>query len=110
MILDPAVAPGGSGWTFGLSPVVSAMLSGVVGACVAYMSSCVLLAPRCVSPSRFFFACGEILGQSDVLIGLFMFLLGLEKKKLFHSKFRLGSWFLVLTLMLLKLQYSTVLF
>ena len=52
MTLDPG-APGGSGWTFGLSPVVSAMLSGVVGVCGLY-SSCVLLAPRCVSPSRFF--------------------------------------------------------
>ena len=28
----------------------------------------------------FFFVCGEILGQSDVLIGLFVFLLGLKKK------------------------------
>ena len=27
-----------------------------------------------------FFLCGEILGQSDVLIGLFVFLLGLKKK------------------------------
>ena len=36
-------------WTIA---VVSAMLSGVVGACVAYMPSCVLLALRCVSPSR----------------------------------------------------------
>ena len=58
---------------------------------MAYMSSCVLLAPRCVSPSRFFFKCGESLGQSDVLVGLFVFLLGLKKKKLFHFKFRLGS-------------------
>ena len=54
MTLDPG-ALGGSGWTFGLSPVVSAMLSGVVGACAAYMSSAVLLTPRCVSPSRSFF-------------------------------------------------------
>ena len=77
MTLDPG-APGGSGWTFGLSPVVSAMLSGVMGACGLYMSSCVLLAPRCVSPSRFF-VCGEVLEQADVLIGLFVFLLGLKK-------------------------------
>ena len=50
---------------------------------MAYMSSCVLLAPRCGSPSPFFFVCGEIFGQSDVLIGLFVFLLGLEKKSYF---------------------------
>ena len=82
MTLDPG-APGDSNWTFRLSPVVSAMLSGVVGACVAYMSSCVLLAPRCVSPSRFFFACGEMLGQSEVLIGPSVFLLSLKKKSYF---------------------------
>ena len=53
MTLDPG-APGGRGWRFGLSPVVSAMFSGVVGMCVACVASCVLLAPRCVSPTRFF--------------------------------------------------------
>ena len=31
-----------------------------------------------------FFVCGEILGQSDVLIGLFLFLLGLKKKVISH--------------------------
>ena len=49
MTLDPD-APGGRGWTFGLSPVVvSAMLSGVMGACVAmYGVVCVTGAPMCV--------------------------------------------------------------
>ena len=47
MTLDPS-APSGSGSTFGLSPVVSAMLSGVIGACVVCVAPCVLLAPRCV--------------------------------------------------------------
>ena len=48
MTLDPG-APSGSCWTFGLSPVASAMLSGVVGACVACMSSCVAGAPTCIT-------------------------------------------------------------
>ena len=77
MTLDPG-APGGSGWTFGLSPVVSAMLSGVVDACVACMASCLLPAPRCVSTTRFF-AWGGILGHSDILIGPPVFLLGGKK-------------------------------
>ena len=47
MTLDPS-APSGSGSTFGLSPVVSAMLSGVMGVCVVCVAPCVLLAPRCV--------------------------------------------------------------
>ena len=89
MTLDPG-APGGSGWTFGLSPVVSALLLGVVSMCVAYMSSCVVLAPRCVSPSRFSFACGGILGHSDVLTVPAVFLLAGGKQKLFHSKFPVG--------------------
>ena len=86
--------PCGSGWTFGLSPVVSTTLSDVVGTCVAMCSVlgvsgapvCVVLYYRHV----FFFACGKILGQSDVLIGPLVFLLGLKKIS-FHSKFRLGS-------------------
>ena len=53
MTLDPG-APGGSGWTFGLSSGVSAMLLGVVDACVACMPSCVLFAHRYVSSTRFF--------------------------------------------------------
>ena len=87
MTLDPG-APGGSGWTFGLSPVVSAMLSGMVSECGLYVVVCVAGAWMCITVT--FFVCGEILGQSDVLIGLFVFLLGL-KKKLFHFKFRSGS-------------------
>ena len=59
------------------------MLSGVVGACVAWMASCVLLALRCVSPTRFFFACGGILGYSNVWIGPPVFLLGRGKKSYF---------------------------
>ena len=78
MTLDPG-ALGGSSWTFGLSLVVSAMLSGVVGACVAYnVVACVAGAPMCIT-ATFFFACGDILGQSDVLIGPSVFLLGLKK-------------------------------
>ena len=74
---------GGSGWTFGLSPVVSAMLSGVVGARGPYVVVCVAGAPTCITVT-FFFVCGEILGQSDVvMIGLFVFLLGLKKKSYF---------------------------
>ena len=79
--LDPG-APGGSGWTFGLSPVVSAMLSGVVGACGLYVIVCVAGAPMCITVTLFS-SCGESLGQSDVLIGLFVFLLGLKKKSYF---------------------------
>ena len=61
------------------------MLSGMVGACVACMSPFVLLAPRCVSPKRFFFACGGILGHSDVLIGPPVFLLVRKKKVILSS-------------------------
>ena len=53
MTLDPG-APGGSGWTFGLSPVVSAMLSGVVGACGLYVVVCVAGAPMCITVTFFF--------------------------------------------------------
>ena len=51
--LDPG-APGGSGWTFGLSPVVSAMLSVVVGACGLYVVVCVAGAPMCITVMFFF--------------------------------------------------------
>ena len=57
--------------------------------CGLYVVGCVAGAPMCITVT-FFFTCGDILGQSDVLIGLSVFLLGL-KKKLFHFKFRLGS-------------------
>ena len=79
MTLDPG-ALGGNGWTFGLSPVVSAMLSGVVvGACGLYVVVCVAGVPMCITVTLFF-VCGEILGQSDdVLIGLFVFLLSWKK-------------------------------
>ena len=66
MALDPG-APSGGGWIFGLSPVVSAMLSGVVGACVCglYGVVCVAGAPMCITDTLVF-ACGGILEQSDV--------------------------------------------
>ena len=72
----------GSGWTSGLLPVVFVMLSGVVGACVAMFAVvCVTGAPMCVVlyHRHVFFACGGILGHSDVLIGPPVFLLGGEK-------------------------------
>ena len=47
--------------------------------CGLYVVVCVAGAPMCITVT-FFFACGEILGQSDVLIGLSVFLLGLKKK------------------------------
>ena len=80
MTLDPG-APGGSGCTFGLSLVVSAMLSDVVSACVCglYGVVCVAGAPMCI-PDTFFFACGGTLGHSDVLVGPPVFLLGVGKK------------------------------
>ena len=66
------------------------MLLGCGGCvCGLYDVVCVAGTPMCITVT-FFFACGEILGQCDVLIGPSVFLLGL-KKKLFHSKFRLGS-------------------
>ena len=39
---------------FGLSPVVSAMLSGVVGACGLYVVVCVAGAPMCITVTFFF--------------------------------------------------------
>ena len=77
---DPG-APGGSGWTFALSPVVSAMFSGVVGACVAlYVVVYVAGAPMYITDTLFF-ACGGSLGHSDVLIGPSVFLLVGEKTR-----------------------------
>ena len=53
-------------------------------------------APMCITDT-FIFACGGTVGHSDVLIGPPMFLLGGGWGKLFHSEFRLGLWFLALT-------------
>ena len=54
MTLDPG-APGDSNWTFRLSPVVSAMLSGVVGACMCglYVVVCVAGALMCITVTFF---------------------------------------------------------
>ena len=51
---------------------------------------CVAGAPMCIR-GTFFFAYGGILGHSDVLIGPPVVSAEWGKKKLFHSKFRLGS-------------------
>ena len=77
MTLDRG-SPGSSGWTFGLPPVVSAMLSGVVGACVAMCGVVYVTgSPVCVVLYHVFFACCVgILRHSDVSTGPPVFLLG----------------------------------
>ena len=47
--------------------------------CGLYVIVCVAGAPMCITVTCFF-ACGEILGQSDVLIDTSLFLLDLKKK------------------------------
>ena len=53
------------------------------GVCRLYGVVCIAGAPICFADT-FFFACGGILGHSDVLVGPSVFLLG-GKKMLFHS-------------------------
>ena len=57
--------------------------------CGLYGVVCVAGAPIYITDT-FFFVNGGILGHSDVLIGPPVFLLGGNKKKLFHSNFQLG--------------------
>ena len=64
--------------------------------CGLYVVVYIAGTPMCITDTLFF-ACGGILGHSDILIGPPVFLLAGNKKKLLHSKLLLGLRVLALT-------------